>query len=242
MSRNQNLNTMETIVKTFLFFHISSGFISLVLFWLPVFLKKGGKGHRNTGKAYVFFMWIVVASAALLSIKDVIIGSYFMASFLGFIALITANPLWYGIAVLNREKRQSNGFRIGRIVFDSLIVCSGALLLGFGIYLQSIGNGSAILMIIFGGLGLTDLPVLIKKLKPTPPEFDPIRDHMVGLLTSGIAAYSAFFVFGAYTWIEQYLPGMWGVLPWVGPGVIGGVGITLGVKHFRKKGMIKPQA
>ena len=85
---------METIVKTLLFFHVSSGFISLVLFWLPVFLKKGGKGHVIAGKAYVFFMWIVVISAALLSVKNVIIGKYFMVCFLGFIALLL--PIRFG--------------------------------------------------------------------------------------------------------------------------------------------------
>jgi uncharacterized membrane protein len=230
---------MEIIAKTLLFFHISSGFISLVLFWLPVFLKKGGKGHRNTGKAYVFFMWIVVGSAALLSIKNVIIGQYFMASFLGFIALITANPLWYGIAILKKDKVQSKQFRIAHTVFDAVIVVSSVLLVSFGIYLQSQGSGSAILMIIFGSLGLLDIPSLIKKLKGTSPEIDPIRDHMIGLLTSGIAAYSAFFVFGAHTWVEKLLPGMWAVLPWTAPGVIGAIGITCGVKYFRKKGMIK---
>jgi hypothetical protein len=230
---------LEIIAKTLLFIHVSSGFISLVLFWLPVLLKKGGKGHRNTGKAYVFFMWIVVATAALLSVKNVIIGKYFMASFLGFIALITANPLWYGIAILKKDKRQSNAFKKAHTAFDAVIVVSSILLLSFGIYFQTQGNGSAILMIIFGSLGLLDIPSLIKKLKGTSAERDPIRDHMIGLLTSGIAAYSAFFVFGAYTWVEKYLPGMWGIIPWVAPGVLGAFGITFGVRYFRKKGMIK---
>ena len=94
-------------------------------------------------------------------------------------------------------------------------------------------------MIIFRSLELIDIPSLIKKLKRTYPEIDPIKDHMVGLLTSGIAAYSAFFVLGAHTWEEQYLPGIWGILPWTEPGVIGAIGITYGVKYFRKKGMIK---
>ncbi|HAP69841.1 MAG TPA: hypothetical protein DCR04_08990 [Flavobacteriales bacterium] len=228
---------MENIVKTLLFFHISSGFISLVLFWRPVFLKKGGKGHRIAGKGYVFFMWIVVISATLLSVKNVIIGKYFMACFLGFIALITANPLWYGMVILKKDKLKSS--LRGRLIYEVVVLffSLGLVALGFqGIWA---GNEANVLLFVFGGLGLTSILNIMKLRKTDPEKTDRIKDHMVGLLTSGIAAYTAFFVFGAYTWVEQYLPGMWGVLPWVAPGLIGGLGINYGVKYFRKKGMIK---
>ncbi len=227
---------MEFIVKTLLFLHVSFGFTSLVLFWLPVFLKKGGKGHVITGKLYVIAMWVVVSTAALLSIKNVIIGKYFMAAFLGFIALITANPLWYGMAILKPKAQSKKRFQKTHIVLDGLVSISALLLLMWGIYLG--GKGNAVLMLIFGGLGCTVFPSFIKKLTSPYKEADRVKEHMVGLLTSGIAAYSAFFVFGGYTWMRQILPGMWQVLPWVAPGVIGGIGITLTVKYYRKKGMI----
>lgn len=231
---------MEIIVKVLLFLHVSFGFTSLVLFWLPVFMKKGGKGHRTVGKLYVIAMWVVVATAGLLSVKNVIIGKYFMATFLGFIALITSNPLWYGMAILRPKAQDSNSFRWMRVAFDGVIALAGIVLLTYGIILQ--GQNSAVLMIIFGCLGLTGIPSLIKNLKDPKEREDRIRLHMVGLLTSGIAAYTAFFVFGGYTWMEKLLPGMWGVLPWVAPGAIGGIGITIGVKYYRKRGMIKSNA
>ena len=231
---------MEFIVKALLFLHVAFGFTSLVLFWLPVFLKKGGKGHIITGKLYVIAMWVVVSTAALLSIKNVIIGKYFMAAFLGFIALITANPLWHGMAILKPRSQESKRFQVTHTVFEGLMSVIGLILVGWGIYLG--GEGNAVLLLIFGGLGCTVIPSFIKKVRsPYRPE-DRIKGHMVGLLTSGIAAYSAFFVFGGYTWMQQILPGMWQVVPWVAPGVIGGFGITLGVKYFRKKGMIAERA
>lgn len=227
---------MEFITKTLLFLHVSFGFTSLVLFWLPVFMRKGGKGHVITGKLYVLAMWVVVATAALLSIKNVIIGKFFMAVFLGFIALITANPLWYGMAILRKDAQHQKGFQLTHTVFDGLMSMCGLALLTWGIYLG--GKGNAVLLLIFGGLGCTVIPSFIKKLRsPYQPE-DRIKGHMVGLLTSGIAAYSAFFVFGGYTWMQQILPGMWQVLPWVAPGVLGAFGITFGVKYFRRKGLI----
>ena len=90
---------MEVLSKSLLAIHIFCGFCSIVLFWIPIFVKKGGNIHVKIGKAYVFLMWIVVLTAAILSIKNIIIGAYIMAAFLGFLSLITANPLWYGIAV-----------------------------------------------------------------------------------------------------------------------------------------------
>jgi hypothetical protein len=231
---------MEFIVKTLLFLHVSFGFTSLVLFWLPVFLKKGGKGHIITGKLYVIAMWVVVTNAALLSIKNVIIGKYFMAAFLGFIALITANPLWYGMAILKPKAQSQKRFQMTHIIMDGLMSLIGLLFVVWGVYLN--GEGNAVLLLIFGGLGCTVIPSFIKKVRSPYQAEDRIKGHMVGLLTSGIAAYSAFFVFGGYTWMQQILPGMWQVLPWVAPGVVGGVGITLGVKYFRKKGMIAAKA
>jgi hypothetical protein len=230
---------MEIAVKILLPLHVLFGFISLVLFWLPVFLKKGGKGHRVVGKMYVAAMWIVVSTAVLLCIKNAIIGKYQMAAFLGFISLITGNTLWFGIAILRPAAQASNVFKRIHITMDVLVVTSGILLLSYGIFLQ--GQGSAVLMIVFGILGLTDLPSLVRKLRNMEKELDRIKEHMIGLLTSGIAAYTAFFVFGGYTWMEKILPGMWGIIPWVAPGLLGGLGITFGVKYFRKRGMIAEQ-
>ncbi|MCF8277797.1 MAG: hypothetical protein K9J17_13770 [Flavobacteriales bacterium] len=230
---------MEIIVKSLLFLHVSFGFTSLLLFWLPVFMKKGGKGHRVVGKLYVLAMWVVVTSAALLCIKNVIIGKYFMAVFLGFISLITANPLWYGMAILKPRVYETSAFHWKRTAFDGLIVLAGALMLVYGIILE--GKDSAVLMLIFGCLGLTGIPSFIKNLKGPREKEDRIRLHMIGMLTSGIAAYTAFFVFGGYTWMSKLLPGMWGILPWTAPGLIGAIGINYGVKYFRKKGMISEQ-
>lgn len=237
---NQKSNIMELIVKTLLYLHVSFGFTSLVLFWIPVFIKKGGKGHRVVGKLYVIAMWVVVVTAALLSVKNVIIGKYFMAIFLGFISLITSNPLWYGMAILRPKVQNSARFHWMRIAFDGVIALAGVLMLGYGIMLQ--GNNSSVLLIIFGCLGLTGIPSFIKNLNGPRQNEDRIRLHMIGLLTSGIAAYTAFFVFGGYTWMSKVLPGMWGVLPWTAPGVIGAFAIAFGVKYYRKRGLIANKA
>ena len=145
---------METLSKALLSTHVIAGFISLVLFWIPIFTKKGGKIHTLVGKIYIYLMWIVVVSAGILSVENAYQGNYLMASFLGFLTLITSNPLWYGIASLKQKKGLSAGYKNIHLVFNIAITLGGLLLIIYGITM--IGKGPEIMLFFFGILGLTN--------------------------------------------------------------------------------------
>lgn len=210
---------MEQLSKLMLNIHIFCGFASVLIFWLPIFTKKGGKAHRLIGKAYVFLMWIVVITAALLSIENFAQGQYAIAVFLGFLALITSNPLWYGIAILNYKKGLPAGFRNAHLAFNSLIFICGLLLLIYGIYLN--GEGASILMIIFGILGLSTGGELVQGFRNPQHASNWFKEHYKGMVTTAIAAYTAFFVFGGSTFFKGFLTGYLMVIPWVMPTIIG---------------------
>ena len=57
---------MEIVRKVLLSTHVTTGCISLILFWLPIIVKKGSLIHIKIGKAYIYSMWIVVFSAIIL--------------------------------------------------------------------------------------------------------------------------------------------------------------------------------
>lgn len=223
---------MDTLITTLRFLHISTGFISLLLFWIPVIAPKGGKTHRLSGKAYAALMWIVVSTAALLSLKNAWIGDYQTAAFLGFISLITANSLWYAVAILKHKHEQQGRFAGLRLAFSATIVLSAAALVAYGIYLN--GQGSAVLMFIFAGLGFTELPNLVNRLRAPHQRLPWLKEHIVGICSSGIAAYTAFFVFGGNQFFSAVLPGYWAIVPWVAPGLIGTIGIRYAVQRFTK--------
>ncbi|MEM9270712.1 MAG: hypothetical protein AAGA78_17465, partial [Pseudomonadota bacterium] len=61
---------------------------------------------------------------------------------------------------------------------------------------------------------------------------------IVGMCTSAIAAYTAFFVFGANQFFEELLPGYWAILPWIAPTFVGTTGIVYSLRYYRKKRMI----
>lgn len=224
---------MEALSKGLLSIHILAGFLSIVLFWIPMFVKKGNNVHRKVGKAYVYSMWVVVSTAIILSIENFAQGKVQFAAFLGFLAIITAQPIWYGIAILKYKNSLPASLKQKHLMFNWLIVICGALLLGYGIYLQ--GKGQAVLMVIFGILGLTTGKEVYQAYKNPSDQSNWMKEHITGMLTSAIAAYTAFFVFGSFNYIGNYFPGYWAVLPWVTPGVVGTILMKYYLKNYSKR-------
>ena len=222
---------MESISKGLLNVHVIAGFGSLVLFWLPMFTQKGGAWHRRIGKAYVWLMWIVVSTAAILSIENLLDGQYQMAAFLGFLAVITANPLWFGISVLKNKEELSLSYRKAHLGFNIVIFLFGVVLLGYGIVLK--GQGTGVLMLIFGFLGVSNIGSIIKAIKTPRTQTNWFDDHLTELITTGIAAYTAFLVFGARQFLEGMITGYWSIIPWLLPTFLGVFGIRFARRYYK---------
>jgi len=123
---------MDAFIKTLLLVHVSAGFTSLGLFFIPMFARKGSKLHNTVGRLYTYGMWVVVVTAALLCGIRFAQGQQVIALFLGFLALLTSRPLYFGVAILKNKQEMSS-----RMVFIDILLC-GALtvfspvLLAFG--------------------------------------------------------------------------------------------------------------
>jgi uncharacterized membrane protein len=224
---------MEALSKALLAIHVFCGFTSIIVFWIPIFLKKGSKNHILVGKTYVLLMWVVVITAGLLSIKNILIGKFVMAMFLGFLAIITANPLWYGIAILKNKKGLSESYRKKHMAFNALITLAGMLLFTYGIYLK--GENAGVLMLIFGIIGMSSGRDVLASYHRKNENISWIDEHISGMLVSGIAAYTAFAVFGGSNFFREYLTGLWSIIPWVMPTVIGITIIRFYKKSYLKK-------
>ena len=217
------------LFQILLVIHIIAGGISIILFWIPAFTKKGGKTHILAGRIYVYAMWIVVLTAAILCIIRIIQGSWEFAVFLGFLALITSKPLWLAIAVL---KPRSERFWELKKIFEIVIFIAGLTLTLFGIFFWN--GGSSILMIIFGLLGvlsITDLSGSRRK----ELRHHPVQIHLGEMIISGIAAYTAFLAFGARAFLSSLLSGYWSIIPWILPTVAGIIAIRMIRPHFGRK-------
>ncbi|MFK7734034.1 MAG: hypothetical protein AB8B48_20605 [Pseudomonadales bacterium] len=220
----------ELAFKLFLAIHIVAGMSSLILFWVPVVARKGSINHRRVGKIYVNLMWLVVASAALMSIINLFSSRVVQSIFLGFLALLTAKPLWLGIAVLKHKREPGPGFLRTGLALNGTLLIAGLALIAFGISL--LGETVALLMIAFGALGMLGLPDIIATLKSNVDGSDWLHAHIGDMIVSGIAAHTAFFAFGASQFTASIFTGNWVTVPWLAPTVIGTIGIIYARAKF----------
>ena len=210
---------MQELYSLIIKLHIPAGFISLVLFWIPVITKKGGKTHRKVGIWYYRTMWVVVVTAALLSILNILLGNYITASFLGYLTILSGYPLWYSYEILNQKKGWTDRYFYIRKVFTWLLFIASLGMLSAAIYFKFQGPG--ILMAFFGLLGASAIKDALMTKETAMDKEGWLKMHIAGTIISGIAAYTAFFAFGGRTLFADLLPGVLQVLPWILPTILG---------------------
>ena len=210
---------MEKLIDALFYIHVIAGTVSLVLFWIPVFARKQKGLHTTVGKLYVYCMWTVVITAFLLSIKNFVIGRYNIAFLLGFLSLVTANPLWYAIGVMKSKKAYSRSYLLTYFVIHSSIVLLGGSLLVYGLFF--VNTSAKYLMIIFGTLAVLDIRELLSKREMKSSKPDWYKVHYSGMITTAIAAYTAFFAFGGSRFLDNILTNEWQLIPWILPTLIG---------------------
>jgi len=220
---------MEILDRYTLIFHIAVGSISLILFWIPIFVKKGGSIHNKVGIAYVYCMWMVIISSFILSFFNLMKGYHIPAAFLGFLGVLTSQPLWYAVNILKYKKETPIGMLQKKRYLSQFIFFSGLALLIWGLILKLQGFG--ILMVIFGLIGMSVYKDAFSNLKRIQENENWLLEHISGMITSGIAAYTAFFAFGGGTFLGKYLTGPLMAIPWILPTIIG---IVI-IKRMKKK-------
>jgi hypothetical protein len=211
---------MDLLVKYLLITHVAAGFTSLGLFFIPMFARKGGRWHNWAGRWYVRGMWAVLITAVLLCGIRYSQGETVMSLFLGFLALLTSRPLYYGIAVLRNKRGPSARMQLVSDVLTVALAVGGPALIGFG--LGWWGPGGHPLLIIFGTLGtVLALPKLFDRLRGKEKAYNWLHEHLSGMLVSAIAAFTAFLAFGGRSLFGEAFVGNLEVVFWVAPTVIG---------------------
>lgn len=223
---------MEKLIDALFYIHVIAGTVSLVLFWIPVFARKRKGLHTVVGKWYVYFMWVVVITAGLLSVKNIVVGRFNIALFLGFLTLITTNPLWYAIGVMKSKKSYTSSFLTKYLIIHMSIILLGSFMLAYGLFF--VETSVQYLMIFFGVLGILDIRELIRTKSMRTSRPDWYKVHYSGMITTGIAAYTAFFAFGGRRFFENILINEWQLLPWILPTLIGILCIRI-MDHRRKR-------
>jgi len=230
---------MGILSKLILVSHIVARFAGLALFWAQAYARKGGRQHRKVGRLYVRLMWVVVVTAVTLCIISLQGGRTIIAIFLSFIALITAKPLWLGTSVLTAKTGQIKAYRVASLGFDIAVVSAGGAMVAYGLHLG--GQGFATLLLIFGGLGLANSADLWSSIKMfnSSDTSDWTKQHIASMGSSGIAAHTAFLVFGANSLLPDVITqSSWSIIPWITPAIVGTLLIRLAVRKYQPSTII----
>ncbi len=212
---------MDFLFRAFLMLHICCGFFSLGLFFIPIFAQKGGQLHNTVGRWYTYGMWGVVLSAIVLCCFRYLQGNYSQALFLGFLALLTARPLYYGVAILRNKQGHSRRLRLIDRALRTALVVAGPLLIGIGLNWWG-PSGSHPLLVVFGALGfLTTIRSVVRDFTGQQKPYNWLEEHISGLLISAIAAFTAFFSFGGNRIFGDTFTGNLQLATWIAPTIIG---------------------
>ncbi|MGH7727061.1 MAG: hypothetical protein ACREOU_16685 [Candidatus Eiseniibacteriota bacterium] len=242
------MNTFHDILRAT---HIGFGAVGLLVFWIPVFAKKGGRIHKRAGTIFKFCVYVVGTSACI-SAAWAILHPYSwgrmpanvtpeeaastarqirgIGLFLGSLGLTTLVAVRSGILAIRyrRDPKALSG--------PGIVALSTACLLA-GI--AAIVNGILTKMYLFAGVGL--IPVLggwsalAVARKPPTERMGWWYEHMSNMLGAGIAFYTAFLVFGAGRVFGISFEPPLSFLPWLGPTLVGIPVITIWTNKYKRK-------
>jgi magnesium-transporting ATPase (P-type) len=230
--------------------HIAIGAIALLVFWLPIIEKKGSPLHKKSGQWFVWGMITIAISGVImtslviidpLAVRDpngelslsraneVAAGSRAFSSFLLMLSLLVLSTTRQSVLALkaktNRQilKQPSHLLAIAGLFLSAIYV--GLL----GLERNSVLFQVFSVLSMFASFGL--LRYIFKK---EVKKGEWIIEHMSNIIVSGIAAYTAFFVFGGQAFLSEFVPSDYRIVFWVLPGVLGGVLSRIYENKYRK--------
>lgn len=245
---------MLLLHESALYLHIAVGACALLLFWVPVFTRKGNLDHKRFGRIFGYAMYTVAGSGLVMSGLDLAFPLAMHAEgldlnaeertaairqvrefalFLLSLSILVLTSTRHGWLVI-RHKDDREALRTPSLVgLNGLLAAVGALLLVVGI------QTGTILFMIFGGFqvisGLGNLRYIYRA------EIQPKQwwtEHLGGLIGSGVGAYTAFAVFGGRRLFEELFASnfdSFAIFLWIGPSVIGVIATTLTTRYYRKQ-------
>src|SRR5215204_602227 len=228
---------MPAIYRLILGAHIAAGLVGLAAFWTPAIARKGGATHVRVGRLFYRATCVVAASGTLMAVLLLIdplalrVPSRTLSperaaavarevrlttTFLFYLVLITFTPVYHGVRVLatRRAPRQLRTPFHTFIHVAAIAASIAMVVLGIAYRQPVFAFMSPIGFLIgFGDLRFARRPYA------TPMAW--WHEHMGAMLGGGIAFHTAFLVVGAGRLFGLRLYGMWAVVPWILPTLIG---------------------
>ncbi|MCY3001147.1 MAG: hypothetical protein NTV21_05020 [Planctomycetota bacterium] len=223
---------MTTVRETLNVLHALGGAVALFSMWIPIFSRKGGSAHRKAGRVFAACMaWVSISAVAASALRlaaepDKPQGPLFLS----LVAIQSAAATWWGVSVLGQKQRTDRSRSVADWISALALLFSGLLALAY--WLQ----GAAVLFTIFGALNVVFGLRFVRVLARAPQSrFWWWYEHLFGMIVACIAALTAFFVVNYDNTPASFQSVIPPLVVWVAPGFIGGLGITLAMRHYRAR-------
>jgi uncharacterized membrane protein len=220
---------MALLFRGVLAVHIAAGAVALLVFWVPLVTKKGGRTHRRTGWVYVAAAATVAVSGFVSCIPLVSGGSpwrWRAGVFLAYVSVLAGASAQFGVRALRTKARAVASRSAIDLVPPLLLVAGGVALAAFGIH------RSMVLYVLFAALGVAlGLSQLRFWLTPPAHERAWFLAHMSGMGTSCITTVTAFVVVNARSFGMRTFD----LAVWAGPIAVLAVGLTIWRRYYARR-------
>lgn len=206
---------MTIFANIILGIHITAGFLALVVGPIAMATRKGGNRHRQAGRSYFWAMVVVIVTALFLAIYDLNI-------FLLAIAVFSFYATASGYRALYLKKLYQGE---GNLFWDRVLAIVTALA-GVTMFVLALVYES-VLALFFGVLIVLSVASDINRLRKKVRKGDWFFDHITAMLAAYIATVTAFLSTNV-----TFLPTN---VVWMTPTIVGSVGISLTIRHYKKR-------
>lgn len=210
--------------------HIIAGAAALLVFWIPLVTRKGGRTHRRAGWAYVAAAAIVavtgIASAGRLMVYDPRPHAWRAGIFLVYVGLFAAESALLGARALRPQTRADSVQNAVDLVPSLLLVAGGVALVAFGV------SQAQLLFVLFAALGVGQGVMHLRSwLTHRKNREGRLLAHMSAMGTSCITTLTAFIVVNApRLGMRTFDPRLWAL-----PIVTLSLGLAIVRRHYAKR-------
>jgi hypothetical protein len=221
---------MVVIFRIVLGLHIIAGAAALLVFWIPLVTRKGGRTHRRAGWAYVTAAAIValtgIASAGRLVAAPPRPHAWRAGIFLVYVGLFAAESALLGARALRQPKPADSVRRAVELVPPLLLVAGGVGLMAFGV------SQGRLLFVLFAALGIGQGAMHLRSwFTHRRNREGRLLAHMSAMGTSCITTLTAFVVVNAPRFgMRRFDARLWAV-----PIVVLALGLAILRRHYAKR-------
>lgn len=224
------MTVMALIFRIVLGIHIIAGATALLVFWVPLVTRKGGRTHRRAGWVYVIAAAIValtgMASAGRLTVDESRPYAWRAGLFLVYVGFFAAESALLGVRALRPQTRAQRVQNAIDLVPPLLLVGGGVALAVFGVC------HARLLFVLFAALGVGQGVLHLRSWFTQRKDRDGrLLAHLTAMGTSCITTLTAFVVVNApRLGMRTFDARLWAV-----PIVVLGVGLGTVRRYYAKR-------